>query len=261
MTLRAWTTSAVLVLCLGIIPGCGRQRMTPEAEVLLESGIVAYETHAPDRAIWDLDLFVLQYSRTDRVDEAYYYRGMAHLERGDMDWARQDFLRVLETTEDLDRRALTLVMLGDMAVSDGDMTTGEMRYRQALDDFRRSVSPRDEVLFKMGDLLQREGRFSESDMFFNQIIGDFPDSKYHQRATSRVHARRWTLWVGTYETNVRATEIATSIGPESRVALSREDGTVVFRVYVGAAPTHPEGVSLLEAYFDRFPAAELIVSR
>jgi tetratricopeptide (TPR) repeat protein len=250
-----------LVLVGLVLGGCGRQKMTPEAVVLLEAGMVAYEMDDPAVASQKMDAFLVEYPRTDRVDEAYYYRGLARLETGDVEGARQDFEMVLTTARDVDRRAVTLALLGDIAVSDGDMTTGEARYRQALDDFRRDVRPRDEVLFKLGTLLQREGRFAESDLFYNQLVGDFPGTALSREAEGRVHCDHWTLWVATCRTQAEARLVAQAAGGEATIRPARREGELVFHVRVGSVPTYVEGVVLRETYFDQFPAAKLIVAR
>ena len=131
----------------------------------------------------------------------------------------------------------------------------------ALDNLGRTVPARPPVLFKLGELLQRQGEFSEADLLFNQLVGTFPDTPEGQLAVGRVHCTHWAVLAGTYPTADEANRVAQPLGEEAVVRPSRHDGQLTFRVQIGSLATYAQGESLLATCRETFPRATLIVSR
>ena len=250
-----------LALCAAMLTGCGPQKVTPEARATLEAGVLVYEMHEPEMAVAELDHFISDYRRTERVGEAYYYRGMAHRELGHDDQARSDLLEVLDRARNPDRRATAFLVLGDLAAESGDHDEAKTRYRQAIDGYDRASSARPPVLLKLADLLQRQGEFADADLYFNQLTGTFPDTPEGRAAAERVHCRYWTVRLGTFSTRNDAALATQVVGSEAITRPDRDAGRLVFHVQIGAMATYLEGQQLLTTHAEQFPAATLIVSR
>lgn len=203
---------AVLVVagCLGA-SGCGEEPMTVEAVSLLRAGKGAYEMGDDQASVGQLTTYLATYDRTTRADEAYYYRGLAHYRLGDVAAADQDFTTALERTDRPDLRARARLAMGDLAYEGGKMAMAEQMYRSAIEDLDQSEPPTDHALYRLGASLQRQGRWSEADVYYDQLIGDFWDSALADRARRRIRATGWTVQAGAFRTRQRASELAADL--------------------------------------------------
>ncbi len=203
-------TIVIVAGSLGVV-GCREEPMTVEAVSLLRAGKGAYEAGDDKMSVYQLDTFLATYDATARADEAYYYRGLAHYRSGKSDAARQDFSTALERTDRADLRARAMLAMGDLSYEAGDMAEAEQMYRTAIEDLDRSKSPTDHALYRLGASLQRQGRWSEADVYYDRLIGDFWQSPLADRARRRIRASGWTVQAGAFSTRDRASELAADI--------------------------------------------------
>ena len=239
--------AVIVVGCLGVI-GCNEEPMTVEAVSLLRAGKGAYET-GDDRASVDrLSAYLTRFERTTNADEAYYYRGLAHYRLGEMDAAKQDFTSALARTDRPDLRSRATLALGDLAYEGGDMVSAEQMYRLAIDDLDRSKPPTDHALYRLGASLQRQGRWSEANVVFDQLIGDFWDSALADRARRRIRATGWTVQAGAFRTRNRADALAADLRGgqfEPFVVPESVNGELFYLVRVGRFRTHEAAGQIL----------------
>jgi len=242
--MRYWLggiVAAVIVAgCLGVV-GCTEEPMTVEAVSLLRAGKGAYETGDDRLSVDRLDAYLTQFERTTDADEAYYYRGLAHYRLGEMEQAKRDFTAALERTDRPDLRARATLALGDLAYEGGKMLSAEQMYRMAIDDLDRSKPPTDHALYRLGASLQRQGRWSEANVVFDQLIGDFWDSALADRARRRIRARGWTVQAGAFRTRNRAEVLAADLRGgtfEPFIVPESVNGELFYLVRVGRFRTY-----------------------
>lgn len=195
--------AALVVAFCSMLLGCAPE-MPPQARELLNSGIDAYHAGNHDLARARMDEFISEYPRVRGVEEAYYLRGMAHYRGKRIDEARRDLVRAADGADDKFLRARALVALGNIAYETDEMARAENFYRDALDDLEGDRPPADQALYRLGCVLQRQGRWREADQQFNRLIYVFGDSQFPSSAERRVHARAWTVQAGAFENRSHA---------------------------------------------------------
>ncbi len=238
----------VLSLFVGLLAGgCGPEPLSPAAARLLESGIAAYDQHLDDQAISELTTFIAEHRRTHRIDEAWYYRGLAYMRQGDYPGAKSDLINAVKATSKPHLLSNALVMLGDIAIEQDNPEEAMEWYSRALRYLARGLSPRDRVLYTMGDLAQHKGRWLEADRHFDQLIGDFsqfPGSAvYVARAAERTHGRCWTIRLGSFATRSDAVAMADRWGRDGLETYIWPDKTsagLVFHVHAGRYDLHDD---------------------
>lgn len=244
--------------------GCGPQPMTPEASRLLTSGIEAYDSGNDLASLAHLDLFLRNHSRTQRADEAHYYRGLAHYNLGHVLVAREDFHRVMARTQLDQLRGKAMIALGNMSYDDGDMSAAEGMYIQSLVNLQRSLPPRGLALLRLGKALQRQSRWPEADRYFNQLIGDFPATSAARQAAGLVNAQYWTVQVDQFENISDAKELAASLGQGDLTANLRRrmiEGKLITHVQVGLHSAYEQAKQQLPQVLTMYPQAFLTVTQ
>lgn len=248
--MRAWFDSvrmAAAVCILGAVGGCNGP-LTAEARELLLSGYAAYERGDDRATVSRMDEFLATNDRSDRSDEAYYLRGLARYRLNDRDGARADLNEAVGRTGHKSLRARAMIALGELAYEGGDMAFAENMYRQALADMDRDDAHAARVRYRLGCILQRQGRWPEADGQFNRLIYQFGDSELATRARRRVHCRTWTVQAGAYGRKAQADTASADLRKHRLEALSQgvtTGGRLLFVVQVGRYPTYEQAASTL----------------
>ncbi len=236
------------LLCLsGGLLGCNGQ-LTPQAKDLLRQGYDAYGRGADSETIQRMDAFLRQNSRSNRADEAYYLRGLARYRQGDRPGAQADLNEALSQTERKDIRVGARLALGELAYEDGEMALAENAYRQALADIEAGQKPADRVYYRLGCILQRQGRWRDASGQFRRLRHHFADSELAGRAERRVHCDSWTVQVGAFRSKSSADELAADLRRQRLQAFTQpitEGGTLLFVVQVGLYPTYEQAAAAL----------------
>ncbi|MFP3936770.1 MAG: tetratricopeptide repeat protein [Phycisphaerae bacterium] len=237
--LKGTSVWMVALVCF-VLTGCAPE-MPPQARELLNSGIDAYEAGEHDSARSRMDEFLSQYPRVRGVAEAYYLRGMAYYRQERPDDARRDLRKAVDDADDKHLRGRALVALGNIAYENDEIAAAENYYRDALDDLDGDRPPRDQALYRLGCVLQRQGRWREADTQFNRLIYVFEDSSFASSAERRVHARAWTIQAGAFDERKHADSLAGKLrddGLDARVIPLLADRAPRFVVCVGRYSSH-----------------------
>ncbi|MHC4563265.1 MAG: SPOR domain-containing protein [Planctomycetota bacterium] len=261
---KALPARAAIVLLIGVAVGCGPAPLDPAALELLHSGIEAYEQDDNWAVIERMDAFLAGYARSRQADEAYYYRALAHHRLQNYDRAERDFTAALDRTRRQDLRVLAQLALGDLAHDAGRLKAAEEMYRQSLADTGHDKAPADRGLYRLGAVLQRQGRWREADVYFNELIGNFPAAnELVQQATRRVHASGWTVQVGAFIGRDRANRLAGKLradGHDAFVWPARLNGRLEYLVRVGRYATYGETLRTLSGIQSRQSDAFMTVT-
>ncbi|MFW6133904.1 MAG: tetratricopeptide repeat protein, partial [Planctomycetota bacterium] len=166
--------------CAAAVSGCAHE-LPPEALELLDSGRVACQNGQYAAAVERMDRFLAAHEDADRAGEAYYYRGLARYRLGRYEVARADLDTALDEADD-ERVALAArVALGDLAYDTGDIAQAERRYREAADQIDPGEPLADHVRYRLGCVLQRQGRWEEAALHFRRVVHYFTDSELARR--------------------------------------------------------------------------------
>ncbi len=200
--------------------GCA-QPVTPEARKLLVAGREAYQRGDDDAAISSTSAFLADFSRSEEADVAYYLRGLARYRKGNTSDAKTDLKFAAATTDRQDIRLGALKALGDLVFEEGDMDWAETLYRQALAETRQGVKPADEIRYRLGAVLQRQGRWNEADEQFDRVVHLFGGTELADRAERRLRCIAWTVQAGAYVEAGRANAEAARLRAKGLSAVTR----------------------------------------
>jgi len=240
----------LLMMCAAmaaLVCGCSAQ-LSPQAKELLAAGTDAYAAGDNRLAVERMDAFLAEAGRTREAAEAFYVRGLAKYKLGDRAGARQDMQEALARTEDSLLAAKASLALGDLAFEADEMALAENMYRQALADLEEGVKPTDHAHFRLGNVLQRQGRWREADVEFSRVIYFFNGSELARRSKQRLHARAWTVQAGAYakhENAVAALERMKRASLAARIEPFMAGRQLQFVIKVGRYPSYEQAVAAL----------------
>ena len=236
------------LLCLaGGVFGCNGQ-LNPRAKELLRSGYEAYGRGEDRDTVRRMDAFLQENGRSNSEDEGYYLRGLTKYRSGDRRGAQADLNEAIGRTEQKDIRVGARLALGDLAYEDDEMALAENAYRQALADIEPGQEPADHVYYRLGCILQRQGRWRDASGQFRRLRHHFVDSELAKRAGRRVNGDAWTVQMGAFGAKSRADAVAAELRGKRLQAFSRpiaDGSTLLFVVQVGLYSTYEQAVAAL----------------
>ena len=239
---------AAAILCAaGTGLGCnGHLSLT--AKALLHSGNEAYKKGNYKTTVAKMDAFVEEAGRSRRAAEGYYLRALAKLKLNDTTGAKVDFGEAADRTNDREIRAYSLNALGDMAWNENDMDRAGKCYAGALASTDRGRKPADHSHYRLGCVLQRQGKWPEADLQFSRLDYFFRGTELAVRAARRINCRAWTVQAGAFNEKERADALAEELRGKNLAAtveplLGREK--LNFIVQVGRYAAYEKAVEAL----------------
>jgi len=227
--------------------GCNGQ-LSPQAKELLLSSYSAYERGDDRATIRYASMFLKDNARSRRADEAHYLRGLAKYRTKDAAGAKEDLNAALDGTKNQSLRGKALTALGDLAYDADDMALAEQMFRQALAYIEPGKKPGDHAHYRLGCVLQRQGRWRAADLEFDRLIEQYRRSDLVPLASRRTHAGAWTVQAGVYQAKARADKAAAALSahalPARAEPIPAED-ELRFVVRVGRYPTYAQAVRML----------------
>ena len=233
-----------------LVSGLGCEgALTPQGRELLQSGYDLYEAGEDAATISKLDEFLSANARSSRADEAFYLRGMAKLRRNDPSAAKSDLKKAVSSTRNKRLLAKGRVGLGDIAFADGDMDVAARMYRGALTHPERSDELTGHAHYRLGCVLQRQGRWADADVHFDRVLYLFPGTELSRRAARRTHCVTWTIPTAVFRKRSLAdadakTIVIQNLSPHIEAMIL--DGQLVFAVQVGRFGTYEEAIAALD---------------
>jgi len=252
-----------LMSALMICSGCGGP-LSPQARQLLQESYDVFQEGDYQAAIVKLDTFLADNAGSSRADEAYYLRGLARRRTDDQAGAKADLNLAIAATQNKELRAKALVALGDLAYEGDDMALAENMYRQALADIQQGRRPSDHAHYRLGSVLQRQGRWTEADVQFDRVVHLFGDSKLGRLAARRTHCTAWTIQAGAYTSKRRADLAAKRLRDKKLPAVTEailRDGKPLFLVLVGRFATYERAAADLHQTKTHKPDAFILTTR
>jgi tetratricopeptide (TPR) repeat protein len=251
------------LLCSAAALGCDGA-LTPEAARWLQAANAAYVRGDDAAAVDEATRFLQLHAGVQEAGEAYYVRGLAHCRAGDLQAARSDLAAAAKATRRKDLAAMAHAKLGDMAYRSGDLEEAEKRYRAALDAGEPEEPPADEAMYRLGCVLQHDGRWGDADAEFDRLMHFFPRSPLSRLAKLRVRARRWSVQAAALRTVTAAAASQRRLhraGLSSRVDLELRNGRMMRLVRVGSYQSQAEAAADLARVQAVFPDAYTVPAR
>jgi tetratricopeptide (TPR) repeat protein len=243
--------AALLSACAvaAVAGGCAGP-LSPQARQLLESTYASYDAGDDALTISRATEFLAANASSPRAAEAWYLKGMAECRSSDRAAARQDLQAALDGASAPEVRAKAALALADLAHEDGDMALAENMYRAAVADAEEGSETSGRARYRLGCVLQRQGRWKEADSEFDRVVFLFADADLASAAARRTHGSAWTVQAGAMTTSAAADTLAKALqarGTDAEVAPAVVAGKPVFVVTSGRFATHEEAVAHLPA--------------
>ncbi|MDD4889322.1 MAG: tetratricopeptide repeat protein [Phycisphaerae bacterium] len=187
--LTLWPAIIVLPACVGKLP--------PSGVILLKQIDTTYRAGDFRGTVSRTDSFLASYGNTEAAGEAYYLRGLAYAALKDRARAKADFEDAVKNASRSDLEPLAEVSLGNLAFEQGQMATAAQHY-QAVAEKLPNDSPKDVVLYRLGQCHARQGRWHEAQGWFAQLVHLFPASSYEPLARRYLAVDGYTIQCGAY---------------------------------------------------------------
>lgn len=250
-TMQTWTwrgVSIAIATAVVMMGGC-ESTLNPHARELLQSAEISLDDGQYLRTVEYADQFLLSNSRSIDASKAYYLRGRAKAMTHNSEGARADLAKAIDLARDKDILAASQSALGDLAYWSGDMALAENMYRKGLGGLESHTRKAGHANYRLGCVLQRQGRWAEADVAFNKVIYHLPGSDLASRASRRVHRDTWTIQVGAFSEKKVADQNAQDLTKQSLPAVAKPesiDHSLLFVVQVGRYPTYEQASADLD---------------
>jgi TolA-binding protein len=257
---RAQRSALLLALLLAAAAGaCGcAGEVGPAPRRFLKGAEEAYLRGENERALGDLNIFLKEFSGSRLAGEAYYYRGMSRLALEDRSGARADLTQAAGLLPDRLLAAQAMLSLGELTEEAGDLGAAERLYRQSVEKLDLGQTPADEALFRLGGVLQKQGRWADADLPLDRLIYLFAGAPLAEKARRKVRCTAWTIRDGTTSDRPAALEAAAKLTKAGLPATVREmlegdasegrpSARLTFAVEVGRYPTYAQAAAALPA--------------
>ncbi|MFB3894415.1 MAG: SPOR domain-containing protein [Phycisphaerae bacterium] len=246
MRQRAWCL-AVWPLLAACAAGCPQQ-MSPDQQRLLSDAQSSYDSGDDAATVRAMDQFLAANPRGNGADQAYCLRGMARFRMRNIDGARVDLQQALDRTDSPQVKGRAIKVLGDLAFEEGNLPTAESMYRQALGFMDENVKPADEVRYRLGQILQRTGRWADADVQFGRLMFKFPNTDLARRAERMIHCTAWTVQVAAMKSRDSAAAKVDGLKKMNLPAAIQNiltDSGPLFAVQVGRYSTYEQALAAL----------------
>jgi tetratricopeptide (TPR) repeat protein len=120
------------------------------------------------------------------------------------------------------------------------LNAARTHYGRVIADSPKNQPPTDEALYRLGGIMQLEGKWREADEYFDKLMHNFPNTALAKRAASRVRAVRWSIQVGAYSSDRSGRQLEAVLRQEGfspREERELRDGQVLRLMRVGNYPT------------------------
>jgi tetratricopeptide (TPR) repeat protein len=190
-------------------------------------------------AAHQLTTFIRNETFSRELGQAYYLRGLCYYQMGPAkhDAAMADFEFAMKKTRTAEVRGLCHTAIGHIYFEQRDNTMEQAaeHYEAALKDLPEGP-PRNVVLYRLGECLQRLGRWEQADLPLSECMNRYSSSESAAKAKRIFGARTFRLQAGTFVDIAEAgrqMRILKEHQLDSHGSSDLEDGKPVYRIYVG----------------------------
>ncbi len=178
-----------LSACNGTVP--------PEGVKLLQEAGQAYDAGDNQTTIARTGQFLANYGGTTAVGEAYYLRGLAKARTRDRRGAQADFEQAVQHVRRSDLLPLAQVSLGNLMFEQWQLAPAARYYEQAVEALPNK-SPKDVVLYRLGQCYARQGQWRSAKSWFSQVMHLFRDSPMEPSARRHFAADGYRIQCGAF---------------------------------------------------------------
>lgn len=194
--------------------------------------------------------------RESAVAEAYYLRGLVRLKLGNTILAEQDLIKALELAKREDLKTNAHICLGSIYYDKGQWQKTYDHYIKVVDKLNKA-SPSDWILYRLGLVSQRLGRWDKAKLFFARLIREFPRSEAARLAEAKMQYEAFTIQAGAFKeyrhAQTRIEELK-RLGLEANI--KKKGGLYI--VYIGSWPTRKEAEKIYNKLKNKISDLQII---
>ncbi len=237
-----------VLAALVLIAGC-EAGMTPQARELLNEANSALSRNDRHRTISLTTRFLAENPKSLGRDQAFYLRGMAKYRLRNYDAAAVDFQQAVAEANTDRVKAYAQTQLAEIAYREGSLQASGRYARQALELVDPNSPPADQLYYRLGCVLQRQGRWRDADAQFGHVNFYFKGSELAKRSLDRMSAEAWTIRAGLYQNRRYALSAAGELkdkGFAAEVLVEVRQSRLWYLVQVGRYETMEAAMARLD---------------
>ncbi len=197
---RFFAMAGVVVLA-SLASACAQQNgYQVERPAMLQSASTYALAGNYDQAVIAYTDFLGTNTRNEFTGEGYVGRGNAYYKLGSYELAESDFRSGLSAASDRTMKAQATMGMANSVFAMEKFDPAEKLYRQILRTYQGLV-PQDEVTYRLGMSLARQGKWDESLQLLGEVAGNYPSGEYAKYARAKMQSvknRFFTVQVGAY---------------------------------------------------------------
>ncbi|MBK8915484.1 MAG: SPOR domain-containing protein [Phycisphaerales bacterium] len=204
--------TALCITVVGISTGCADAQRGADINKLYQAHS-AYDSGDLPRAARLAGEFVAASPRGSDAGRAYYVRALIHAREGRRSAAYDDLNRALEASDDADVRWRALAQRGVMRFEDERWAEAGADLESAIERMPRSARM-DWFLYRLGQALERTGRWADARAKFQRVISEFPTGPVTANARRRValNLDHFSIQCGVFQKKDNAARVAADLG-------------------------------------------------
>lgn len=144
------------------------------ADQLLEKAERAYVAEDFKSALDFYDEFLSQHTSHEKVPDAHYWRARTLLTMDRFQEAQQAFYQAMEESRDLSLKEESRLGYADSLYYVGELEAALSEYEAILDQQGARHTPY--LLYQIGSIWKGRGNLEKADVFFKELIQNYPDS-------------------------------------------------------------------------------------
>jgi tetratricopeptide (TPR) repeat protein len=234
-----------LIAVLALAAGCGDAATRPGGNrAAFDEAYATFEAGQWQRAIDGFNGYLRTAPEAER-GEVYYYRGEAQIHLRRREDARADFVRAIDAKPPQPVDAFARIALGNLYYEEGADAKAVEQYAEAIKNPPAGL-PLDQALLRLAVSLQRTGRFSAADKYFQHLIDRYPGTQASVEALRRIHFDAFTIQTGAFASTITAqgeVDRLRAAGLDGRMAKTMRGSQVLYAIQVGRYATYPEAAA------------------
>ena len=242
----------------GLLASC----QTPDADPKsLQLAVTKYNARQIEEAEDICTRYIAASPSGERLDEAYYVRGLCRLTRGSRALAAQDLKQALAKTIRIDLKAKAHRALGDIQFESQDWAAAQKDYQAALAAGSLPPPTVTMINYRIGASLQAQGQWAGAKPWFDKVVSAGNDAMLKERAVGRMYATHYSLQFGAFREAPMAREMSAKMQSEGLTAVldsELREGQLMYLVRSGSYPNWAEAIAARDRLLPKFPLVAII---
>lgn len=252
--------NVLTLLPLLFLTGCETTKRDRDHDALLAAGQASLDKKQYGRVIEDANAILKEGENTPAAASAYYLRGVARAMSNQRAAGYQDLQKAVGLAGEDDEVAWrSYSMIGVMSFEDEKWPAAAAAFASA-EARKPDNPPLDFILYRLGQSLERCGRWSDAQAVFRRIVYELPKGNYSDAALRRIETKPdyFAIQCGVFAERRYADKLLAELksgGLAARIQPEKREGTPHYVVLVGRYASWAEATRNLPGVMRYVPKA------